>query len=204
MDKDVFEQISSYALYLKCVHRQLLDKYFKNQAPYLKCKEGCAYCCQNGEYPASKIEVQYLMFGLSKLPKETQEIVYDNIRKLISLKENSEKNKEERFFYECPFLINDRCCVYEYRMLICRTHGLMFFMDDNKQKIPACVNIGLNYSNVYDLETKTISEEKWIKSEIKQKPIAYNLSQKVLKDKSLTEKLDFTFSENKSLIDWFL
>ena len=30
-----------------------LDKYFEEQCEYVKCKMGCSYCCEVGEYPFS-------------------------------------------------------------------------------------------------------------------------------------------------------
>ena len=48
--------------------------------------------------------------------------------KVTSKKTKLEWKKDEAdFIYECPFLINNRCCVYSYRGIICRTFGLAYF-----------------------------------------------------------------------------
>ena len=84
----------------------------------------------------------------------------------------------------------------------------MFFLDDNagneKYKIPFCVHLGLNYSNVYDSEQDTITEELVEKVGAKIPPQAYNLSLKTLTKKEITENLGFEFGEIKPLIEWFM
>ena len=91
-------------------------------------------------------------------------------------------------------------------MIICRTHGLLFYKTNKEglttNKIPACVEEGFNYNQVYDSKTKTISEEKWINSGIKTKPIAHNISREILINNNDTKKLNLDFGESKKLIDW--
>ena len=62
----------------------------------------------------------------------------------------------------------------------------------------------LNYSNIYDPETGTLSDEKMKDLGIEQEPIAYNLSLKTLLRKEITHNFDFEFGEVKPLIDWFM
>ena len=201
------EQIEGYQLYLKLIHERMLDKYFAEQAPYLCCKDGCSHCCRKGQYPMSEIEIKFIMIKMSALNQNIQKQILYNIQKVIKEKISTNQPKE-KFFYQCPFLLNDSCSVYENRAIICRTHGLMFFTEDKdgkeKYKIPYCVNIGLNYSNVYDTTLKTVTDELWEKSGIKTPPQAYNLSLKTLTNKNITQELGFEFGEIKPLIDWFM
>lgn len=201
------EQLEGYRIYLKLIHERMLDKFFKEQAPYLCCKKGCSHCCKKGQYPMSEIEVKFIILKMASLDKKNQEEILYNIQSVIKEKQTS-KVSVENFFYQCPFLINNNCSIYENRALICRTHGLMFFIDDNsgneKYKIPYCVNLGLNYAKVYDKETKTITEELVKKSGLDVKPQAYNISLKTITKKEITSELGFEFGEYKPLIEWFM
>lgn len=201
------EQLEGYKIYLKLIHERMLNKYFEEQSPYLCCQNGCAHCCQKGQYPMSEIEVKFILSKMASLEKSLQETILYNIQSIIKEK-NTSKLQREDFFYQCPFLINSSCSVYENRALICRTHGLMFFIDDNtgneKYKIPFCVHLGLNYSNVYDKEQNTITEELIKKVGAKCPPQAYNLSLRTLTNKKITSELGFEFGKFKPLIEWFM
>lgn len=200
-------QLEGYQLYLKLIHERMLDKFFKEQAPYLCCKEGCSHCCEKGQYPMSEIEVKFIILKMASLDITVQNQILYNIQNVIKEKLSNNISRED-FFYQCPFLINNSCSVYDNRGLICRTHGLMFFLDDNngneKYKIPYCVNLGLNYSNVYDKNKKTITDELVEKSGFSVKPQAYNISLKTLTKKEITENLGFKFGDFKPLIEWFM
>ena len=196
------EMLENFKKYLEIIETRLLNKYFEAQKEYIHCKEGCAGCCQVGEYPTSDLELMYLIAGFQKLDKGTQDIINKNIDKIKTKLANSDDK-----MYQCPFLINNRCSVYEHRTLICRTHGLLFFVTDkdgnSRNKIPACVNDGLNFSEVYDAEKGMISSEKWEKSGIKAEPKAYNISREALMNNEITRDLGLEFGESKAMIDWF-
>ena len=207
------EQLASYKAYLTVVQSRMIDKYFEEQKPYICCKAGCSHCCEKGQYPVTEIELAYLMLGFKLLPFEIQSQVrnnfealkleYDNYKKLLA-----ENPEQEAFMYRCPFLVDGKCSVYDFRAVICRTHGLMFFVEEkdgtHRNKIPFCVHYGLNYSNIYDEETKTLSDKKMKELGLTQEPLAYNLSLKTLFKKELTDNFDFEFGEVKALIDWFM
>lgn len=201
------EDLQNYKIYLDLIHKRMIDKYFEEQAPYLCCKEGCAYCCEKGQYPMSEIEVKFIILKMASLDKTVQNQILYNIQEVIKEKLSNNISRED-FFYKCPFLINNSCSVYENRGLICRTHGLMFFLEDNngneKYKIPFCLNLGLNYSNVYDKSQDTITNELVEKLDAKYPPQAYNLSLKTLTNKEITKQLGFEFGEFKPLIEWFM
>lgn len=194
------EDILKYEYYLTAIQKQL-GAFFEEQAPYIFCKEGCSHCCEKGEYPFSEIEFAYLMIGVRTLAPETVAQIEKNILEVKSEREHY--SGDEAFMYECPFLINKRCSLYNYRGIICRTHGLAFFSKEQKLLVPACVDKGLNYSNVYDFEKGCISDEKYSQSGIEQEPLAHNVGLYFMVNNSLTKELKLDFGEIKPMVDWF-
>ena len=112
------------------------------------------------------------------------------------------KKDEADFIYECPFLINNRCSIYSYRGIICRTFGLAYFDKNNKTKVPNCVFKGLNYAKVYDPKTKLISTGLFEKEGYKNEPIAFNLSLNFLYKNEVTEYIGIEFGKVKPMVDW--
>ena len=135
-----------------------LEEYFKIHKEFIHCKLGCSACCEKGDYPLSKIELEYLMQGFIALNNETKIKVQNNVKKMI---------KGE----SCPFLIDKKCSVYPFRPIICRVHGLAYICKDKVVKVPYCVNDSKNYADVYKDGEITIN------------PILENLdTQNLLKD----------------------
>lgn len=193
-------EIKKYELYLAYLMPKL-EKFFQEQSPYICCKEGCSHCCEKGEYPFSELEFAYIMYGSKSLTPQIINELNNNISQIKQAQKNNTTNN--KFLYKCPFLINKRCVVYNFRGLICRTHGLAFFDKNNKLVVPACVDKGLNYSNVYDFEKQNLSSKKCKELGIKQEPLAHNVGLHFILDNSITNQLKINFGENKSLIDWF-
>lgn len=192
-------KIADYALYIAYLNKKL-NKFFESQKPYIFCKKGCSKCCENGEYPFSKLEHEFLMIGFAKLPIDTQRKIVGKISEIKKAKEKS----PEGFTYECPFLINNECSVYDFRGIICRSFGLMAINKDGNTKIPFCAFENLNYSNVVDKETKIISAEKYQKlGDNIPEPLAYNVSYKFLTSEEIAKNFHLNFGEKKSLIEWF-
>ena len=190
----------NFITYLEYLDKKLAE-FFDNQQEYICCQKGCAKCCQHGNYPFSKIEFEYLMLGFKKLDKNTQELIRN---KIINLNEEKITSSEKYFMYECPFLIDNECSVYKHRGIICRTFGLMYYLEDGNTKIPFCAFQGLNYSKVADEEKKIISEEKYIASGYIQEPLAFNVSYKFLTNKEHEIGYGIQFGECKSLIEWLI
>lgn len=188
--------ISNYIFYLSYLNKKLED-FFEQQEPYICCKKGCSKCCQNGEYPFSKIEFDYLMVGFLKLPVDIQQKIIHKVKKL------KETKTGEAFTHECPFLLNNECSVYNYRGIICRSFGLMSISDEGASKIPFCAFEKLNYSNVIDTKTRIISEEKFKKLGVEKEPLAYNVSYKFLTSKNIEQNFEIDFGDKKPLLDWF-
>ncbi len=196
MDKR--ESLRNYLVYLNFLNSKL-QKFFEAQKPYIFCKKGCGKCCRNAQFPYSEVEIRYLLYGFTQLSPEMQRKVEENIFKV---KKQKEEFKGDKFYYDCPFLINDECCVYEYRGIICRAFGLNAVGSDGRFKAPFCAFEGLNYSNVIDIEKGIISSEKYKESKIEVEPLVYNVSYHFLTDEDSEKAFKFEFGEKKQLIDW--
>lgn len=190
----------NYIRYLNFIDEKL-TRFFNKQKPYIFCKKGCAKCCKHAQFPYSLMEINYLLSGSMTLPPEVQEIISNNIARTLEERKNF---KGEKFRYDCPFLINDECSVYEYRGLVCRSFGLMTVGQDDKTQAPFCYELGLNYSNVLDIETSKISVEKFKKLGVKEEPTAFNVSYETLADEDLARGFGFKFGDIKPLIEWFI
>ena len=197
------QELSKYCQFIRVISK-LIEEHFEDQKEYIHCKEGCAHCCKNGEYPCSKLEFDFLKIGFMTLPMDVQQKI---VNKIVQLKAEKSVFTGERFIHECPFLIDNRCSVYNFRMIICRTFGLTYYEKTDPDKpgtirSPFCMEQGLNYSDVFDQPTKTFSKEKFIKSGHKKEPIAYKLGLENLKHKFGQEVMDLDFGETKALLEW--
>ena len=163
---------------------------FEAQKPFIKCKEGCAYCCREGEYPISELEYINLMFYYNELEDNIKDRVNENISNLL------EKSREK--MYECPFLVDNKCSVYPARAIICRTFGLISYDEKGKKRMPFCVDLDLNYSNVYDKNMYKITG----KAEDGTEPAAYNIDRKFLRSSKIEKEFNIYFGEDKPLIEW--
>lgn len=181
--------INRYRRYLELLDIRLNDM-FEKQAPFIKCKKGCVYCCKDGEYPLSELEYVNLMLYYNTLSNDLKGIINNNIEKL--LKTNKQK------FYECPFLVDNSCSVYPARPLLCRTFGLISFKNDGRNKMPFCIELGLNYANAYDKESGLLTKC----AEDGTEPSAYNIDRRTLRNKEMEDLFDIFFGEDKSLIEW--
>lgn len=181
--------ISRFQSYLDVIDVKLKEM-FKNQAPFIKCKIGCAYCCREGDYPVSELEYVNMMLYYNSLQ--------DNLKGAINEKINSLIEQKREKYYECPFLIKGVCSIYPARPLICRTFGLISYTESGRKKIPFCVNLGLNYSDVFDEKTSKIVKYAQDGTE----PNAYNIDRLFLRRKEIEETFRIYFGEDKALIDW--
>lgn len=171
----------------------LLGELFQKQNKYVKCKKGCSLCCEKGEYPFSQLEFAYMTKGFINLPEKTKILVQQNLRNIIL---DKKEFKGEHFEYKCPFLINNECCIYEYRGIICRTFGLCYYDDIRDYvRIPGCVHNGLNFSEYYDEKTDTLDNNVDV-------PMI-NLRIDSLLNSELAKKLELESGEIRPLIGWF-
>ncbi len=190
----------TYVKYLAFLNGKLA-KFFESQKPYIFCKKGCAMCCKHTQLPYSLLEIKYLLTGFLQLDKETQGKIEMNFNRIAEEKKNF---KGDNFLYDCPFLIDDVCSVYEYRGIICRTFGLMTKKIDGRTTVPFCCFQGYNYSNVIDLEEKKISQKKVKERGFPEEPYGFNIDYEYLTDAEIEHAFQVSFGEKKPLIDWFI
>lgn len=188
-----------FCFYLDKIEAKL-KKFFDSQKEYICCKEGCSKCCENGVYPCTELEYQFLKLGFDHLDFETRNTVIENISKI---KQTISENDGKISNYTCPFLINNRCSVYFFRPLICRVFGLPQYDDKGVIKVPFCVDDGLNYSKVYNKDDDTISVEKYEELGFKEEPLAFNLRLPFLIREVGEEGMGLDFGERKTIIEWF-
>lgn len=181
--------ITRYREYLKLLDKKL-EGMFEKQAPFIKCKKGCAFCCKEGEYPLSELEYIDLMFRYNELDETMKDKVTANINNLLE----SSRVK----MYTCPFLVDNLCSVYKARGLICRTFGLLSYKEDGKNKMPFCVDLGLNYADVYDKTEGIIAKNAPDGTE----PIAFNIDRTTLRSKKIEQDFQIFFGEDRAMIDW--
>ena len=198
--------LENYLLYLAFITNKV-QKHFDSQKEYICCKKGCSKCCKKAQFPYSDIEFQLIYKGLLELEPDIQKQVLDNIDKVIIEKQkHNEEKPDEKFRYNCPFLINDECTVYAYRGLVCRTFGLMTFKkgDTKNLNIPFCAYEGLNYSSVLDKIENHISNPETKDDNLNPEVMAYNIDYATLIDEEIAKGFNFQFGEVKPLIEWFI
>ncbi len=193
------EDIRKYQIYLQYLEKKL-GEYFEEQSPYIFCKAGCSSCCEKGEYPFTELEFAYLMIGVQTLDKFTQHKIEQN---MIRIRKEFNENTDKKFLHACPFLVDKKCSLYNFRGIICRAHGLAFFSQNKNILVPACVDEGLNYSNVYDFETGKISSEKYKQTGIEQEPLAHNVGVYYLTNNEITKSIGLDFGEIKPMFEFF-
>lgn len=187
----------NYSKFLSFLDEKL-NGFFESQKPFICCKEGCCKCCENAEFPFTKIEFDYLMLGYVSLDEKTRLQI---TKKINGLKEQKKNSKEKIFTHSCPFLINERCSVYNYRGIVCRTFGLMAFRKGAKSTIPFCANIGLNYSKIFDKDKKTISSKLLAESGIKTDPLVFNIDYAFLISDEYAKNFNLKFDVPKPLLE---
>lgn len=192
--------IENYKKYLEFLDAKL-NKFFKSQKPYIFCKKGCALCCKHSQFPYSLLEMKYLLSGLETLDCSVTDRIEQNLQEILSKKK---KFRGKKFLYDCPFLIDNICSLYNYRGVVCRTFGLMTQYKGTKVKAPFCSHKGLNYSNVLNLQKRTISVRKFKKLKVKEEPLGFNVNYSYLTNIAFEQEFNILFGETKPLIDWFI
>lgn len=187
-----------YEIFLYTLNKEL-QKMFDNQAEFIKCKEGCSYCCEKGEYPFSELEFNYLIEGYKQLDSNTKKIIKENIKQIN--KEKS-KNTDKIFMHKCPFLIDKRCSVYNNRGIICRTFGLLCEHNDGRLTIPFCHEYGLNYAQLYDKELGQLIDERDGIKLSKTEPAAFRIERDNIMNLSIAKNLNIVWGNSKTMIDF--
>ena len=92
------------------------------------CAEGCSACC-HARFSVFEIEAVPLREALATMAAEDPER-RERIRRAVD---------DPAAAAHCPFLLDDRCAVYEARPIICRSHGLpVIAADENGAEVSHC------------------------------------------------------------------
>ena len=140
--KDEKHYLSSLYTTLSLNYYQAIDKRIRKETKNKEfaCKSGCSDCCKKLKIAIPMLEIDYLVDYLNTLNNDTKEIIGNNLAKLYTEHEDKKVNtidkevhiaiieQEQRLVYDCPFLINDLCSVYDARPILCRT-----YLSKNKQ-----------------------------------------------------------------------
>ncbi len=182
----------TYIKFLEIVDNDL-RKIFDYQEEYIFCKEGCSHCCKNGDFPMTKLEFDYLMSAFEKLPEKKKAQIQENIKTL---------KVENPVSYTCPFLINEKCTVYQNRPLVCRAFGVLTEDVKGAPSFPFCAAMGLNFSQLFDEEKKLLVFAKAKEKNFKIMPKIFRLSNNVFINLPLVKEMGINFGEAKRMIDF--
>ena len=185
--------IENYKIFLESIDSDL-NKIFEHQKEYIFCKEGCAHCCKNANFPMSELEYNFLMLCYNELSDDIKNQIQKNIQVA--------KNCEDKNHYDCPFLINNKCSVYTNRPLVCRAFGVLTQDAKGTPSFPFCTTIGLNFSQIYDEKEKRLSLELYDKGNFKVFPKIFRLSNSVIMNLPYAKELGINFGEAKRMIDF--
>lgn len=122
--------------------RELSENLSKQYREYLKCGAGCSACCQH-DLSVFPVEAAWVRMATDRLPDEVQARIRAQAKTLA--------NQEDG---PCPFLVDDKCAIYESRPLICMTQGLplMFEAEDGESEVDFCP---LNFDTREGIESLT-------------------------------------------------
>ena len=157
MNIDNFESVSSYLAFLNKI-KELTDNIRSEYPDEINCIEGCCDCCNNVFIiNISIIEGFYLQNGFKQLDNEKQAYIKD---KILKIKKHIEQNPDNKERLECPLLIENRCALYNYRPVICRTFGYPM-IEEKSGKITTCrfnfLSMRDNQYTVKSISTKVLS-----------------------------------------------
>lgn len=117
----------------------------------INCRESCCDCCNN-VFNISIIEGYYLQQGFKELSPDVKDKVINNILNIKAAIENNPENKET---IKCPLLSEQKCTLYNFRPIVCRTFGYPM-LEERTGQIATCPK---NFTSMRDREytLKTIS-----------------------------------------------
>lgn len=108
---------------------RLLDQEFlrikAEHGSRIRCRPGCAECCLR--FSVLPLEAAVLREAVETMAEEIQSLI-----------RNQAVNQESP---SCPLLVDERCSAYDFRPVICRTHGLpLAYIDEELQiiEVSAC------------------------------------------------------------------
>jgi len=146
---EMLESIENLAFYMKdekqylsTLYTSLTPNYYKSFDKRIKksitneqfaCTKGCSHCCKGLKLGFGVLEIDYIVDYLNKLDDKIKDTIAINLELLekehVDKKRNKSEflleamiNHENTLLYDCPFLINDTCSIYEARPIVCRTY----------------------------------------------------------------------------------
>ena len=140
--------LENYKRYLEFLDSKL-SKFLKVKNRISFVKKAVHILCKHSQFPYSLLEMKYFLSGLETLDSSITDKIEQNLQDVLAKKK---KFRGKKFLYDCPFLIDNACSLYNYRGVVCRTFGLMTQYKGTKSKSPFCSHKGLNYSNVLNLQ----------------------------------------------------
>lgn len=104
----------------------LTESLHKRFSKQITCHLGCTSCCYQ-QLSLSLVEADFISKAVKELPLETQKKIFFAAKAI-----KSQTNATEA----CPMLDGPACTIYEFRPVICRTHGFpITFKDDESEEI---------------------------------------------------------------------
>ncbi|WP_419768602.1 YkgJ family cysteine cluster protein [Arcobacter sp.] len=146
---EILESIEKIAFYMKdenhyfsTLYTVLSPNYYKSFDKRIKkattneqfaCDKGCSHCCKRLKIGFPVLEIDYIVDYLNELDDDKKEVIAINLNSLEEKDRDKKINKREyikeaiieqesTLLYDCPFLIDDVCSIYEARPMICRTY----------------------------------------------------------------------------------
>ncbi len=91
---------------------------------HLSCAEGCSSCCK--AITLFPVEAAAISAAVAALSKDEAEALRHHAK--VGVKRDV-----------CPLLLDNRCLIYAFRPIICRTHGLpIMFTDQGERRVDYC------------------------------------------------------------------
>lgn len=88
------------------------------------CEENC---CEERFYHHTLVEFLFLMQGIQRLDDKDKDAIFDRAKEVAELyRMHDMEGKARRLM--CPVNVNGLCSLYEYRLMICRLHGVPYKM----------------------------------------------------------------------------
>ncbi len=112
--------------------RDLYDRMGRAYARSASCYgfscNGCdENCCEERFYHHTLSEFLYLLRGMQSLGQEKRAEVFDKAREVTELYRMHDREGQARRIM-CPLNQDNLCSLYEYRLMICRLHGVPYKM----------------------------------------------------------------------------
>lgn len=156
---------------------------YKTSNPDHPCAIGCTECCSQ-IFLLHPEEYSLVQFGINELQNDTLNIISNKakayhselIKQVNNYKDIFTNTKDATYLnvaieklknikIPCPFLIDDKCAIYNYRPVICRMYGFIHLYDENDgkvywtstcSKIATPINIGIPLPFcLVDIKTRT-------------------------------------------------